>query len=284
MARKSEDGIEYFPVNTDIIHNPKIKLVVTEFGPKAWAVLFPLYCKIYREKGYWIDWMDEDTKLLFATDECKCDVLFVNEVVSGCIRRGLFNKVVFGMFGILTSDRIQGNYYEAKKRNKEIRFINEFLLISDNVYKSNQNVNISPLNVNIIKKIVDISTQKKKEKEILEGEGDGAVALAHSQEDKILFKNFQVWLGNNAPRVNQLKEPLTIDQYLKLRKKLEKDVLCNLLTSMQNYKPLLTKSISAYLTILKWSKNEEYELKPETINGASAAKISEEKARAIINA
>ena len=69
MARKPEAGLKYFPMNTDIVFNQKVKLVVAEFGPKAWAVLLPLYCKIYREKGYWIDWHDEDAKLLFAKDE-----------------------------------------------------------------------------------------------------------------------------------------------------------------------------------------------------------------------
>src|SRR5690349_17117462 len=108
MARKSESGLSYFPLNSDIVHNPKVKLVVAEFGPKAWAVLLPLYCKIYREKGYWVDWLDEDGKLLFAQDECRLDVPFVDEVVAGCIRRGLFNKTVFDAFGVLTSDRIQG--------------------------------------------------------------------------------------------------------------------------------------------------------------------------------
>lgn len=171
MARKSEDGIDYFPMNTDIIQNPKIKLVVAEFGSKTtWAVLLPLYCKIYREKGYWVDWFDEDSKMLFAQDECKIELTVVNEVVNGCIRRSLFSKRVFEMFGVLTSDRIQENYLIAKKRNKSAKFIKEFNLISDDVYNSFKNVNIIALNVNIISKNVNILKQKKKE--IIEGEGE----------------------------------------------------------------------------------------------------------------
>ena len=156
MAKRSEDGIEYFPMNADIIQNPKIKLVVAEFGPKTWAVLLPLYCKIYREKGYWIDWLDEDSKLLFAQDDCKLDKTFVNELVEGCLRRSLFNKRVFEMFGILTSDRIQDNYLTAKKRNKSVDFIDQFSVISDNDLISFHNVNIIDLNVNIITKKVNI--------------------------------------------------------------------------------------------------------------------------------
>lgn len=196
MAKRSEDGIEYFPINTDIIHNPKIKLVVAEFGPKAWAVLLPLYCKIYREKGYWIDWFDEDSKLLFAQDDCKVEKQFVNEVVTGCIRRSLFNKRVFEMFGVLTSDRIQENYLTAKKRNKSVSFIEQFLVISSNVLNSFQNVNIIGLNVNIISKKVNISPQKenKKEnkKEIIEGDGEIVFPFS-STEFKDLWENWKTY-------------------------------------------------------------------------------------------
>lgn len=187
MARKAESGIDYFPMNSDIIHNPKIKLVVAEFGSKlTWAVLLPLYCKIYREKGYWIDWFDEDSKLLFAQDECKVELSVVNELVAGCVRRSLFNKEVFDLFGVLTSDRIQENYLIAKSRNKEVDFIEEFALKNQKmeyVYNSFKNVNIIALNVNIIAKKVNIGTQNKKEKKIIEGEGDKAAPPPTAQVD-----------------------------------------------------------------------------------------------------
>lgn len=169
MARKAEIGIEYFPINTDIIHNPKIKLVVAEFGSKTtWAVLLPLLCKIYREKGYWIDWLDEDCKLLFAKDEAQVELNAVNEIVHGCIRRSFFDKRVYDMFGVLTSDRIQDNYLVAKARNKQVGFIKEFGLKNEEgeyVYKLFNNVNIIDLDVDIITKNVDTGTQKEKEKE-----------------------------------------------------------------------------------------------------------------------
>ncbi|MCZ2397099.1 MAG: DUF4373 domain-containing protein, partial [Chitinophagales bacterium] len=206
MARKSETGIEYFPMNSDIVHNPKIKLVVAEFGSKlTWAVLLPLYCKIYREKGYWIDWYDEDSKLLFAQDECKVELTAMNELVAGCIRRSLFDKRVYEMFGVLTSDRIQENYLIAKRRNKRADLIDEFLSIDASVYNSFQNVHIIDLNVNIITKKVNILKQKKKE--IIEEEEEGDKADVHTENEKLLFKNFQKFILEKAPNVGKMKEP-----------------------------------------------------------------------------
>ena len=90
-----------------------------------------------------------------------------------------------------------------------------------------------------------------------ETETEGQKLPNHTQDEINSFKNFQEWIKKNTPRVNQLKEPITIDQFLKLKQKLSKETVQKLLTAMQNYKPLLTKSISAYLTILDWSKREQ---------------------------
>ena len=97
-----------------------------------------------------------------------------------------------------------------------------------------------------------------------ETETEGQKLPNHTQDEINSFKNFQEWIKKNTPRVNQLKEPITIDQFFKLKQKLSKETVQKLLTAMQNYKPLLTKSISAYLTILNWSKREKNE--DEVIN------------------
>lgn len=71
------------------------------------------------------------------------------------------------------------------------------------------------------------------------------------------FKKFQDWISENAPNVSKMKEPFTIDQYVKLTKKgIEAGEIRRLLASMHNYKPLLTKNLSAYLTLIKWSEKQ----------------------------
>ena len=85
---------------------------------------------------------------------------------------------------------------------------------------------------------------------------DGADAPTHSPDEENLFKNFTVWIEKNAPKVNKMKEPLTIDQYLKLRKDFPGEngraVLLEVIQSMHNHKQLLKKYESANLTLRSW--------------------------------
>ncbi len=256
MARKAETGIEYFPMNADVIHNPKIKLLVAEFGSKTtWAVLLPLYCKIYREKGYWIDWLDDDSKLLFAQDECKLELSVVNEFVNGCIRRSLFNKGVFESFGILTSDRIQENYLAAKKRSPGVKVINDFIALPIHVYEKHENVALIPLDVTLITKKITVKPQSKKE--ILEGERElDSGKPKHTQEQIDAFKKFEIYIKDKCSNVSRMKEPFTIDQFLLLKTEFSTNQVADMLLKMHNYKPLLSKNNSANLTFRNWIKKD----------------------------
>ncbi len=192
MARKAEKGITYYPMNTNFINNKKVKLMVAEFGSTlTWGCLLFLYSKIYEQNGYWLDWMNEDEKLIMS-EESKIKVSTLNEFVAGCIRRSLFDKGLFDTFGILTSDRIQENYIEAKKRVTKFELIRQFLKCEHDVYINLKNVNIIDLNVNIISKNVDISTQKeseiqnKNESEIITPESRAQISSTHLNEFQLL--------------------------------------------------------------------------------------------------
>jgi hypothetical protein len=76
-----------------------------------------------------------------------------------------------------------------------------------------------------------------------------------SEEQKESFKKFETWIKENTPRVGEMKEPFTIDQYFKLIKNgYNSENIRKLLAAMHNWKPLLTKNLSAYLTLIKWNE------------------------------
>jgi hypothetical protein len=133
MAGKQKDGIDYFPVESDHVFNKKIRLLLNEFEAEGYWIWNCLLCKIYKEKGYYMDMANQDELELFAIDVCKRKVSLVKEVIYGCVRRGLFDQTVFDAFDLLTSDRIQLNYLHAtterRKKGTVVAMINEVLLV-----------------------------------------------------------------------------------------------------------------------------------------------------------
>lgn len=115
MSRKPDPGIKYFPMDANHVTNNKLKLLINEFDSHGYWIYQCMNCEIASKKGYYFDLNNEDDLILFASDICKKPVALVRDVLAACIRRGLYDKVVFEAYNVLTSDRIQSNYLEAKK-------------------------------------------------------------------------------------------------------------------------------------------------------------------------
>jgi hypothetical protein len=98
-----------------------------------------------------------------------------------------------------------------------------------------------------------IKEKKRKENIVKESKG---LAPTRTKDEILKFEAFEKWLNKNTPRVQKMQRPLTIEDYFNLKEKLNANVVQELLMSMENYGPLLKKNVSAYLTVLKWSKND----------------------------
>lgn len=78
----------------------------------------------------------------------------------------------------------------------------------------------------------------------------------YSIEQMAQFDRFIKWINENAPRVNQMDDKFTITQYMQLTADGWSAVsVKEILLKMQNYKPLLQKNKSSYLTLLNWLRN-----------------------------
>ncbi len=66
------------------------------------------------------------------------------------------------------------------------------------------------------------------------------------------FLKFQQWITANAPRVGEMKEPMTEEQMQRLRDKYSTEQICDVLQAMHNYERLLRENRSSYLTALNW--------------------------------
>lgn len=101
----------------------------------------------------------------------------------------------------------------------------------------------------------------KKDNKVKKENGDGADAPTHSPEEENLFKAFSGWIDKYAPKVNKMKEPLTINQYLKLRNDFPGEngraLLQDVILAMHNKKDLLKEYESANLTLRSWIRMRE---------------------------
>lgn len=142
-----KSGIDYFPLDCEL--DDKIALVEAEFGLIGFAVDIKLWQRIYAGQGYYCEWNSE-VELLFAR-KLGVGGNSVSEIVQAALKRGVFDKDIFGKYNVLTSKGIQVRYLKAIERRKKVRMEQEYLLlsadeISKNVYIFKENACIFPKN------------------------------------------------------------------------------------------------------------------------------------------
>lgn len=273
MGRHIKEGLSYFPLDVDFFEDEKVQFISARFGVKGDGILARILCRIYRQ-GYALSW-DEDVALLFARSVGDINALgLVKDVVGECLKRGFFDEAIFKRFGLLTSKGIQKRYtricLDSKRKNWEIP--SKFdLLRSESAFTPEE-----------IKKTPEESTQSKVKKSKVKNSSRGDESPAHPPDVIEKFNAFQDWLSKNAANVSKMKEPFTIDQFIKLKEKYSSKQLSDLCLKMHNWKPLLQKNTSSYLTLTNWSKKEFNQLENEPKQPSK--NLEEEKGRAILDA
>lgn len=131
----AKEGIPSFLL--DCRTNDNISEIEAEYGVKGFAVVVRLWQKIYAEKGYYCEWI-ERSPLLFLSNwfggNSGVTVSLINEIVDRCLKNGIFDAAMRENYSILTSARIQEQYFNAVKRREEILVQKEYLLVSvDNI-------------------------------------------------------------------------------------------------------------------------------------------------------
>lgn len=129
MGRPPKEGLDYFPHR--ITPNTKFALIEAEFGIIGYVVYYKLLERIHGEKGYYMEW-NNDVALLFKRDICpdrEKGGNVVSEIVTACLRRGIFNNEMYKKHKILTSEQIQDDFKRGK-RGAISRIKQEYLLLS----------------------------------------------------------------------------------------------------------------------------------------------------------
>lgn len=133
MGRKAEPGIRYYRMECNHIRNPKVRLLINDFGPKGYWVWQCILASAYEGKGYYFDYSNKDALELFAAEVCRERVSVVEEIITGCIRRLLFDKEVADRFRVLSSAEMQEVYLDAtaerRRKGTTVEINTDYLLL-----------------------------------------------------------------------------------------------------------------------------------------------------------
>lgn len=215
MARPVKEGLDYFPLYVDIFEDEKIEAISGEFGIKGEIIVVKLLCAIYK-KGYFILWSDLIiAQMLKRLPGISKDLL--NNVVERLVLWEFFDKDLFHSVGILTSEQIQENFFEATKRRKSPKptlYVLDKFLENDNSIESDVNgvnvdINSQAKGVN-----VDINSQSKvKESKVKDSVSNNSISLLNRMLKIKVDSNFLSKINSNI-NVNKLIEELSKSKWV----------------------------------------------------------------------
>ena len=165
MARPNKQGLDYFPLDVNLLTNLKVRRLISAQGINSIAVIIELLCRIYQGKGYYIERSNDLAFLISDALRSGISEGAVEEIIKKAIELGFFDANMLDDFGILTSESIQKTFFEATKKRKGVQYDGRFLLISINAYNNLVNVNINSINVSHNEQSKENKSKENKRKE-----------------------------------------------------------------------------------------------------------------------
>lgn len=128
--RIKKQGIDYFPIETGILGDARIRIVMKNGGDAAFTVIIALLAQIYGTNGYYIA-ADEDLYknievLLFELSRQK-----IKKIIAMAIDEGIFSKEMFTTHSIITSAQIQEQFFFSTQRRNSHKVMPQYLLIEE---------------------------------------------------------------------------------------------------------------------------------------------------------
>lgn len=183
-----------------------LTIIENEFGLKGFAIFIKLWQKICgSSEGYCIKWNDR-VCALFAS-ELHVGKTLVLEIVNRLISEGLFDKDLYERFSILTSDYIQSNWYDVKKRSYKIEETYRLIEVtqnSENACKKGQNADKKGQNADK-KPLIE---RNRIERNIIEGKTDreqdfSVVALTDEEQSELIRLSDRLTVKNYISKLSQ---------------------------------------------------------------------------------
>jgi hypothetical protein len=159
MARPTETGLSYFPLDIDFDYDDKFQMISAKYKAEGCWVVIIVLSKIYDDLGYYYQWSEKEQ--LLTSRRVNSDLITVINVITDAINYGIFDKNKYEKYGVLTSNGIQKRYFEATKKRKYLSVFAEYL-INPEITLINPEITLINLELNTQIKGNKIKPEKKK--------------------------------------------------------------------------------------------------------------------------
>jgi hypothetical protein len=208
MARPTETGLSYFPLDIDFDYDDKFQMISAKYKAEGCWIVIIVLSKIYDDLGYYYQWSEKEQ--LLTSRRVNSDLTTVINVIKDAINYGIFDKDKYERFGILTSKGIQKRYFEATKKRKFLSVFAEYL-INPEIISINSEITL--INMELNTQIKEKETiLKKKEKKELFSDISFEIILSKQLYESILKNNpdhkkpsFQLWAKEVSLMMNSDK-------------------------------------------------------------------------------
>ena len=113
MARPIKKGLSYFPLDSSLFSDRKIKILMARYGADGFTVYVYILCEIYKE-GYCLT-LDKDFEYIAASD-LDMSVDKIGQILAFLFERSLLARILLTPdTAVITSAGIQRRYQEAVK-------------------------------------------------------------------------------------------------------------------------------------------------------------------------
>ena len=131
-----KEGLDFYSHYIGMTRDRKLVAIRKKYGSTGIDVWLAVLDLIYMDKGYYIAYGDEEQKDSVAWDvldyvkgKYAPDVTTVEEIIESLVACGLFSGDLFKL-GILSSKRIQKQYYKGTVERKAVSVIPEYWIVS----------------------------------------------------------------------------------------------------------------------------------------------------------
>lgn len=137
MARIKKKGLDYFPLNTDFIHDRAVRRLMKREGDSVLSILVEVLSYIYTGEGYYVcaDRLFYEDLSAGLYENSSEDV---ERIVRLAVEYGLFDAGLFERYCILTSVEIQRQYLFSTRRRSTSHLENAYCLLANEELSENQ--------------------------------------------------------------------------------------------------------------------------------------------------